>query len=228
MGDVVVLEASPALKRRYDRMRREAGIKAFLKAVKSGEVKQRLRPMKTAIQPRDDLRKPTPQRLERAADSGDEVVEAAAPPFNAQIIGAAHTFAKQLGPETMRVLERFYEIGRTGIGTRGMTASYGGFKIDVSRTDYQHLTDKERGAHELFRRALLTMPPDLRAYAMELIFDEGRARSPAEIGYEVANYKDRAQARAVVAGLLQAIAWCVQEEFSKGARHGKAIRNSEV
>jgi hypothetical protein len=223
------LVAPPALLRRFKAMRRTEGIHAFIKAAeKQVRIQQRLpaRPVKTqapAPPPPERMGDPTPERAIRA----EAVMPTKVPPFNSQILGPVQRFAKQLGPETMMVLERLCEVGIQGGNSRGLTAGYDGIKVDSSRTGYQHLSDAESAAYEQFRVAMGNMPPELQLYAKELVLENigeeinsargappRRSRSVAEIGGEITGYtSDSRYTTGAVVATLKIIAWCVQREL---------------
>lgn len=218
-----VLEAPRALRRRYDKIRRNEGLHAFLRAVEKRSIEQRLPPRKAvaklAAAKTEVLADPTPERAEKAV----EVVKAKAVPFNSQILGAAQKYAKQLGPEAMLILEQFYAIGIRGMNSRGLTASYDGFKVDVSRTSYEHLGASERDAHEQFRDAMARMPPELRRIAVELVLEtppDGHSapRTPVKVGEAVSGYTDHRRAHGAAVALLRAISWCIQPALGSRRR----------
>jgi len=218
-----VLEAPRALRRRYEKIRRNEGLHAFLRAVEKSTVQQRL-PSKVVSKsvplPKvEALGEPTPQRAEKAA----AVVKAAALPFNSQVLGAAQKYAKQLGPETMIVLEHLYTMGVRGLNSRGLTASYEGSKVDVSRTDYEHLGASERDAHERFRDVMATMPPELQKLVWELVMEAPSAgqsapRKPVEVGGAVTGYVDSRHGHGAVVAILRIISWCVQPALGNQRR----------
>lgn len=171
----------------------------------------------------EKLGEPTPERAIRA----EAVMPTKVPPFNSQILGPAQRFAKQLGPETMMVLERLHEIGIKGDGSRGLTAGYDGIKVDSSRTSYDHLSAAERSAHAQLRAAMTAMPAELQAFARELVLENvgmevnsargappRRSRSVNEIGAEISGYySDSRYTTGAVVATLRIIAWCVQKEL---------------
>lgn len=210
--------APEAMLRRFRKMRRQEGIQAFLQAAsKPRTIQQRLtnRPVKTEPQVR--LSDPTPERAEKAV----EVQRTAVPPFNSRVLGAAQKFYKHLGPETMMVLERLYEVGSKGETSRGLTAGYDGVKVDSSRISYEHLSVSQREAHEIFRAAMATMPPELQRYAREIIMEDGRdkPRTMADVGSEISGYEDHRRAIGATVATMKIIAWCVQKEL--GVRRRK-------
>lgn len=220
------LVAPEALLRRFRRMHKTEGAMAFVRAAEGRQrtIQQRLpaKAAKAAPQP-EKMGEPTPERALKAI----EVRETKAPPFNAQIAGAAQKFARQLGPETMLVLERLFEVGVKGNASRGLTSSYDMTKIDCSRTSYDHLTLAEAEAHEMFRTAMGTMPLELQRYARELVLEDvgaelnsargappRRSRTLFEVGSEISGYtSDQRYATGAVVAALKIIAWCVQREL---------------
>jgi hypothetical protein len=217
------LEAPRALRRRLDKIRRNEGLHAFLKSVEQRSIEQRLPPKKftprLAAPKTEVLSDPTPERAGKAI----EVAKAPSVPFNSQILGAAQKYAKQLGPEAMLILEQFYSIGIRGMNSRGLTASYDGFKVDVSRTSYEHLGASERDAHEQFMDAMARMPPELRRIAVEMVLEtppDGKVapRKPVEIGEAVSGYTDHRRAHGAAVALLRAISWCIQPALGSRRR----------
>lgn len=222
------LEAPRALRRRHEKIKRQDGLRAFLAAVKANPVQQQLpgkkRRPKAPPEPSEKLGVPTAEREAKAL----EVSSPNAPPFNSQILGAAQKFAKQLGPEAMLILEQFYRVGVKGSGSRGLTASYDGHKVDTSRAGYEHLSVAEQDAHESFRIAMQAMPPELRAYALEMVMEEGSPRKPAEIGTEISGYTDERRGIGAAVATLKIIAWCVREHLNMEGRRAKNDRSKRV
>lgn len=231
------LVAPEAMLRRFRKMRRQEGIQAFLQAAsKPRTVHQRLPALKAVTEQRrasqalpEKLGEPTSQRAAKAV----EVRETRAPPFNVQVLGPAQKLAKQLGQDTMMVLERLYEVGAKGGASRGLTSSYDMTKIDVSRTSYDHLTIAEAEAHEIFRAAMACMPPELQRYARELVLEDvgaeinsargappRRSRTLFEVGSEISGYtSDQRYTTGAVVATLKIVSWCVQREL--GVRRRK-------
>jgi hypothetical protein len=220
---MALLEAPAALKRQFMKRRQEEGVRKFLHQAASKKITQRL-PSKARSKSAaftklvENLGQPTVARAEKAI----EVVEAKAPPFNSQVLGAVQKFAKQLGPETMMVLEDFFRSGVVGETSRGLTASYDGFKVDSSRVSFDHMSVNERTSYERFRAIMATMPTELQAYARELVLEIPRTphsplRTPEEIGSEVTGYTDHRRALGAAVALLRVIGWCARSAQGRRA-----------
>lgn len=210
--------------RKVLKKRREQGARAFLEAV--GTVEQRLtvRPVEVRTPkvkipalpaPAEKVGKPTPEREAKAV----AVSEPNAPPFNSQVLSIPTYLAKQLGPEAMMVLEKLYEVGIKSHNSRGMTSSYEGQRVDLSRTSYEHLSASERDAHEQFVAAMARMPPELQDLANELVLEcpslnHPKPRSAEEVGAAITGYTDRRRALGAVVAILHAIEWCVRPELT--------------
>lgn len=200
---------------------------AFVRAAEKTQrtIQQRLpvKPPTKALKAPERMGDPTPERAVRA----EAVMPTKAPPFNSQILGPVQRFTKQLGPETMMVLERLYEVGIKGNSSRGLTAGYDGIKVDGTRASYQHLSEAEAEAHEQFRAAMNTMPLELQHYVRELVIENvgmeinsargappRRSRSVAEIGGEICGYtSDSRYTTGAVVAMLKIAGWCVQREL---------------
>jgi len=202
---MAVLEAPPALKQRHQQMRRE-GLDAFLEAVHRP---RRAQPRLPAGPPPERLGDPNVQLAEKPV----EAVKASAPPFNTIIGGAVLRFAKQLGSEDLFHLEALYKLNARGMHSKGLTASYSGVSVDSSRTTYQHLSASQSDAHELLRRVLKAMPPELRRLTQEMVLDELPKRELAEVGRSVTGFEDARRNLGAVVAILRVIAWITRDNL---------------
>lgn len=223
------LVANPGMLKAMRRLSKDAAIQKFLQKAAAGKLKVAKEPdAGRSKAPGPSLADPTPERA--AQSEAGAVQKVTTPPFNTRVVPVVSRYADRLGPETLLALESLYELGRKGEVKRGLTAGYDGFKVDVSRTSYAHLTPAESAAHEKFRRSMACLPPELRRVVMELLFDEADGRKPLEIARELCRYDGEHHQRGALVATLRIIAWCVRAELAKGGRDGKgrARKTKEV
>lgn len=219
------LEATAAMLRAARRLKRDDAIQRFIQKSAAGKLRINQPPRSPAAKPEPKIGNPTPERVEQAEVGA--VVQTKTPPFNSRVLPLLQRYADRLGPEAVLVLEKLYEVGRKGAGGRGLTAGYDGIKVDASRVSFEHLTAAESDAHNLFHAAMQRMPRDLRPVVLELLFEEGRGRKPMDVIAEFSGYECEKHRRGSLITLLKIVAWCVQEEFLKGGRHGKGRKSKQ-
>lgn len=232
------IEATAGMLRAARKMRKQDAILKFVMKAQAGKLKVARAPDVGAGRPKAVETAIGALTPERAAQSEPEAIQKVqAPPFNMRVMPLLQRYAERLGPEALLTLEKLYEVGRKGAGSRGLTAGYDGIKVDASRSSFEHLTAAESDAHDLFHRAMHRMPRELRAIVLEVLFEEGgpqikdsqgyRARKPLEVIRDTFDLNNEQYQRAGLVTLLKIVAWCVQVEFLKGGRHGKGRKRQQ-
>lgn len=158
-----------------------------------------------------EMREPTPQRVEKAAGTR----RADAPPFNTQIVSPHQKFLKQLGRDTVNILDRFVELADSANRTPRMTAKYDGITVDSSRSDASFFTDADLTRREEFQAMWGQLGPEYRKLITELVLEQAvvgdMPRPYAEIGRELCGYSADQPCRASAVTALKMLAFRLQE-----------------